>query len=125
MMNYYTSYVEVYRNGKLIDTGRKGKVLIEGTLISEEKITLTWDNLEEIYYNLRPLLPFTCCNFKKGRRISFFSIDPFYRNTWDIKEWKEELHLEIKIINKESSPTFGDLESLDAVKVEKYLLERI
>ena len=124
-MNYYISYAEVYKNGKLIDTGRTGKILTEEILKSEQKITLTWDNLEEIYYNLGFLLPFSYLKFKKGRRISFFCIDPFSRNTWDIKEWKEKLHLEIKIINKESIPTFRDLESFDAVKVKKYLSERI
>lgn len=124
MMKYYTSYVEVYRNGKLIDTGRKGKILTEKTLKSEEEIILTWDNLEKIYYNLGSLLPFSYFNSKKGRRISFFAIDPFNKNTWDIKEWKEKLKLEIKIINKESDPTIRDLEIFGVEKVKKYLLER-
>ena len=53
--------------------------------------------------------------------VSALHID---KNTWDIKEWKEELNVEVKVYYLERNATVEDLKYFDAVQVKKYLDER-
>ena len=101
-MKYYTIYAETYHNGKLIGIQCGGTCLTEKELPKEETFVLTWDNLSEMQQKLNCMCDFNIWNFKKGRMISFFDCKMFDKNTWDIKEWKEEkLNIEIKVYNKE------------------------
>ena len=92
-MKYYRCWAETYHNGKLIGAQSGGGRLTEKELPAEEKFVLTWENLSEMYNKLDLLCNFNVWNFKKGRRVSFLGCKLFDKNTWDIKEWKEELNL--------------------------------
>ena len=43
----------------------------------------------------------------------------------DFKEWKEELNIEVRVYHTERNASFEDLKHFDAVKVKKYLDERV
>ena len=123
-MKYYRCWAETYHNGKLIGAQSGGGRLTEKELPAEEKFTLTWENLSEMYNKLDLLCNFNVWNFKKGRRVSFLGCKLFDKNTWDIKEWKEELNVEVKVYYFERNATVEDLKHFDAVQVKKYLDER-
>ena len=123
-MKYYRCWAETYHNGKLIGAQSGGSRLTEKELPAKEKFVLTWENLSEMYNKLDLLCDFNVWNFKKGRRVSFFGHRLFDKNTWDIKEWKEELNVEVKVYYLERNATVEDLKHFDAVQVKKYLDER-
>lgn len=124
-MKYYTSYAETYHNGHLIGTQNGGRCLTENELPKEEVFALTWDNLTEMYKELNLMCDFNIWNFKKGRLVSFFDSKLFDKNTWDIKEWKSPLNIEVKVYNIERKATIEDLKYFDIIKVKKYLDERV
>lgn len=124
-MKYYTSYAETYHNGQLIGTQNGGYCLTENELPKEETFVLTWENLSEMYHELNLMCDFNIWNFKKGRLVSFFDGRLFDKNTWDVKEWKEELNIEVKVYHIERNATLEDLKHFDVVKVKKYLDERV
>lgn len=124
-MKYYTTYAKTYHNGELIGVQGGGHCLTEEELPKEEVFTITWENLSQMYQNLNLLCDFNIWNFKKGRRVSFFNAKLFDKNTWDIKEWKEELNIEVRVYHTEKNASFEDLKHFDAVKVKKYLDERV
>ena len=123
-MKYYRCYAETYHNGKLIGASNGGSYLTEKELPAKEKFILTWENLSEMYNKLNLLCDFNIWNFKKGRIVSFFGHRLFDKNTWDIKEWKEELNIEVKVYYLERNATVEDLKYFDAAQVKKYLDER-
>ena len=123
-MKYYRCCAETYHNGKLVGAKNFGGRLTEKELPAKEKFVLTWENLSEMYNKLDLLCDFNVWNFKKGRRVSFLGYRLFDKNTWDIKEWKEELNVEVKVYYLEMNATVEDLKHFDAVQVKKYLDER-
>ena len=123
-MKYYRCCAETYHNGKLVGAKNFGGRLTEKELPAKEKFVLTWENLSEMYNKLDLLCDFNVWNFKKGRRVSFLGYRLFDKNTWDIKEWKEELNIEVKVYYLERNATVEDLKHFDAVQVKKYLDER-
>ena len=123
-MKYYRCCAETYHNGKLIGAKNFGGRLTEKELPAKEKFILTWENLSEMYNKLDLLCDFNVWNFKKGRRVSFLGYRLFDKSTWDIKEWKEELNVEVKVYYLERNATVEDLKYFDAVQVKKYLDER-
>lgn len=127
MLQFYHQYLETYRNGELI---QKGHSLI---LIEEEKesshnysFNLTWDNLDDFYYDFGCHLPFNVWNFDKGRVISFFYSSLFDSNTWDIKEWKtKDLNIVVKFSTKKATVSLAEiLKWHDSDKAIQYLKER-
>lgn len=123
-MKYYRCWTETYHNGKLISTQNYGGRLTEKELPTEEKFVLTWENLSEMYNKLDLLCDFNVWNFKKGRRVSFLGCRLFDKNTWDVKEWKEKLNVEVKVYYLERNATVEELKHFDVVQVKKYLDER-
>ena len=112
-MKYYRCCAETYHNGKLIGAQNGGGRLTEKELPAKEKFILTWENLSEMYNKLDLLCDFNVWNFKKGRRVSFFGCRLFDKNTWDIKEWKEELNVEVKVYYLKRNATVEDLKYFD------------
>ena len=102
-MEFYKHSITVYRNGKEISNRDGGFVLLDGAP-ENHKDTLTWDNLLEYYHNYGIVLPFNIWNFRKGHLISFFDYSLFKKDTWDIKEWKSNLNLEIEHRYEEYTP---------------------
>lgn len=126
-MKYYSCYAETYHNGKLIGTQNGGCCLVEEDIPREQTFVATWENLAELYHDihLALLFDFNIWHGRKGRRVSFFDSSLFDRNTWDVKEWKEDLNVELKVYHIERNATVEDLKHFDAVKVQKYLNERV
>ena len=124
-MKYYTSYAKTYHNGQLIGIQNGGHCLTENELPKEEAFVLTWDNLSEMYQKLNFMCDFNIWSFKKGRLVSFFDSSLFNKNTWDVKEWKSPLNIEVKVYHIERNASLEDLKYFDAVDVKKYLEERV
>lgn len=122
-MKYYESYVETYHNGEYIGCQPGGVALTEKEFKPLEIIDVTWENLNEVHKQVGLGLDFNIWNFKKGRIVSFFDVSLFNKNTWDVKEWKKPLNIEIRIYNKEKRATMYDLRHFDAKDVQKYLKE--
>ena len=122
-MKYYESYVETYHNGEFIGSQYAGKMLTEKELKPLEVIEVSWENLNEVHKEVGLGLDFNIWNFKKGRLVSFFDCSFFKKNTWDVKEWKTPLNIEIKIYNEQKRATMNDLRFFDALDVQKYLEE--
>jgi len=128
MLQFYSQYIETYRNGKLM------KRACSLMLIEEEKesshnysFNLTWDNLNDFYYDFGFYLPFNIWNLNKGKRIiSFFNFSFFDSNTWDIKEWKtKDLNIVIKFSTKKATVSLSEiLKWHDSDKAIQYLKER-
>lgn len=98
--------------------------------LAEEKpedktIQLTWDNLEEIYWQYGLFLPFNIWNFKRGRRIEFWDFSIRDRDTWAIKERKTDyIDLPIEITYHEARVTIEEIMKYpDAKKAMKFLEE--
>ena len=127
-MKYYRCCAETYHNGKLVGAQNGGGRLTEKEMPAKEKFILTWENLSEMYNKLDLLCDFNVWNFFPGEKaqlfVSFFGCRLFDKNTWDIKEWKEELNVEVKVYYLEMNATVEDLKYFDAVQVKKYLDER-
>lgn len=123
MLKYYTVYhttiVKGYRIGT--DIG----YVIQEEAPTNEIITLTWDNLTEMYQKYGLAVGFNVWNFRRGRRISFFNAELFNRKTRDIKEWKEELDVILEIRYEENHPSISRIMNwIDGEKAIQYLVER-
>ena len=124
MLKFYSIAYKTYNNGTYIDT-HYATTLKEESEIKNDLVFINWDNLSEMYHKYNLSLPFNIWNFKKGRLVSFFDGRLFDKNTWDVKEWKEELNIEVKVYHIERNATLEDLKHFDVVKVKKYLDERV
>ena len=125
MLKFYSVVYKVYNNGTFID-GKSTKVLAEENEVENKIISVHWDNLSEIYHKYSLLLPFNIWNFKKGRRVSFFSGNPFKKDFRDVKEWKNPLDIMIKIDYKDMSNCMNIADILkwrDVDKAIQYLNE--
>ena len=126
MLKFYSIAYKTYNNGTYIDT-KYAKILEEESKIKNDLVFINWDNLSEIYCKYGLLLPFNTWNFKKGRLVSFFVVNPFKKNFRDVKEWKTKLDIMVKIEYTDIS----NLMSIDEVlkwhegeKAIQYLNER-
>lgn len=124
-MNYYNVFANTYHNGELIGTQNAGCCLTEENKPAKEMHKITWENLDDKYQKLNFKCDFNYWGTKKGRRVSFFHCNAFNKNTWDVKEWKESLNIEVVVYNVKCEPTMKQLQIFDAVKVQKYLNERL
>ena len=83
-------------------------------------ININWDNAEEEICKLDIWLPFGITKRRKGLKIFFW--DDIFTN---IKQWKEDLNIEIKTTWREYKPTIKDIMSFnDSDKAIQYLVER-
>lgn len=123
-MKFYYRYVATYHNGTLIGTN-VGRMLTAKEPTAEV-INLTWDNLQKYYSEDGLSYKFNIWNFKRGRRVSFFLEKLFLKkDERDVKEWKEDLNIQIKITYKEYTPTIAEvLNWHEMEKVALYLKEK-
>lgn len=121
MINYYNIIYKTYRNNKEV-----GKHHIQN-LLPEDKATpkiinITWENLNDVYWNYGIVLPFNIWSSKRGRIISFWHFKLFDKNTWDINERRtKDLDLKLSIEYQPIKPTMRDLKNCEADIVLKYL----
>ena len=126
MLKFYSIAYKTYHNDTYIDT-HYGKTLAEEGTVKDEVIQIDWDNLSEMYHKYSLSLPFNIWNFKKGRLVSFFVGNFFKKDFQDIKEWKTDLNIWVKVeyTDVSSSMSINDiLKWHDAEKAIQYLNER-
>lgn len=124
-MKFYNCYATTYHNGVEIITKNYGTILTDD--IPENKTDkLTWENLNEYYYQNGLALPFNVWNCKKGRMVSFFNSSFFNKNKRDIKEWKTPLNIIVtyEYIEKPNVSIDYVLKWHDIDKAIQYLNER-
>ena len=83
-------------------------------------ININWDNAEEEIQKLDIWLPFGITKRRKGLKLFFW--DDLFTN---VKQWKEDLNIEIKTTWREYKPTIKEIMSFnDSDKAIQYLVER-
>ena len=125
MLHYYRVLYTTYNNGVKVGN-TSGFTIADESEVKEETIPITWENLEEVYYDYGLELPFNYCNFKRGRVISFFSGAFCDKNRRDIHERKTPV-LDMKlVITYETFPCSLNtiLNYWDSEKAIQYLRER-
>ena len=125
MLHYYRVLYTTYNNGVKVGN-TSGFTIADESEVKEETIPITWENLEEVYYDYGLELPFNYCNFKRGRVISFFSGAFCDKNRRDIHERKTPV-LDMKlVITYETFPCSLNtiLNYWNSEKAIQYLRER-
>lgn len=83
-------------------------------------IKINWDNAEEEIQKLDIWLPFGITKRRKGLKLFFWN----YLFT-NVKQWKEDLDIEIKTSWREYKPTIKEIMDFkDSNKAIQYLVER-
>ena len=83
-------------------------------------IHINWDNAEEEIQKLCIWLPFGITKKRKGLKLFFW--DDLFTN---VKQWKEDLNIEIKTTWREYKPTIKEIMNFkDSDKAIQYLVER-
>lgn len=83
-------------------------------------IKINWNNVEQEIYKIGLHLPFGITKRRKGLQLFFW--DDLFTN---VKQWKEELNIEIKTTWTEYKPTINELLNFrDGDKAIQYLVER-
>jgi hypothetical protein len=123
-MKFYTVSNKFYYKNDLISYSTNRTLTDEN--VQNQKIVLTWYNLEEIYSIYGLFLPFNIWQFKKGRVITFFN-SITTKHVKDIKEWKikqlDNMYMTIEF--KENIPSLQTiLNWSDGEKAIQYLVEK-
>lgn len=83
-------------------------------------ININWDDAEEEIQKLCIWLPFGITKRRKGLKLFFW--DDMFTN---VKQWKEDLNIEIKTTWREYKPTIKEIMNFkDSDKAIQYLVER-
>lgn len=83
-------------------------------------ININWDNAEEEICKLDIWLPFSITKRRKGLKLFFWN-DMFT----NVKQWKDDLDIEIKTTWQEYKPTIKEIMNFrDSDKAIQYLVER-
>ena len=98
MLEFYRIRSTTYHNGEIINSHNKAVILTDKEMATET-YNFTWENLTELYHEHGLECGFNIWNFKKGRRVSFFSNAFFKKNHYDVKEWKHP-NLNITLVVK-------------------------
>lgn len=125
MLHYYRVLYTTYNNEIKVGS-TSGFTIADENEIKEETIPITWENLEEVYYNYGLNLPFNYWNFKRGRVISFFEGTFCDKNRRDIHERKTPvLDIKLAITYEVCRCSLNDiLNYWDSEKAIQYLRER-
>lgn len=125
-MECYRCKSKIYHNNILIETRVGSYFLCEEDKKPEDGTSiLNWDNVSQFYKSHSLKCNFNLWETKRGKLISFFNFNIFKKETWDIKEWKNDLNLLIVWEYEEYKPTIDSiLKYYDSEKAIKYLKER-
>lgn len=127
MLKFYKRVISTYHNDSKIASLSAGVLCAEESenLSEAQIIKVNWDNLSKVFKKYGACLAFNVWNLRRGRRVSFpsncFTFKKDFRN---VKEWKEDLNITLKIQHIEFQPTMRDVLNLSADKAIKYLTER-
>lgn len=120
MLKYYIPITEVR-----INSIKPFNINLYAHKISEshpgtDVIKINWDNAEEEIHKLGLCLPFGITKRRKGLKLFFWN-DLFT----SVKQWKEDLDIEIKTSWREYKPTIKEIMDFkDSDKAIQYLVER-
>lgn len=127
MLKFYAIRMKIYNNETFICETYGGRILLDEKDVKDKTVSINWDNLSENYQKFGVALPFNFYNFKKGRVVSFYDWSPFKKNLKDIREWKTELNITVKITYQDIDDSMSINEVLDwrnTKKAIQYLNER-
>ena len=120
MLKYYIPTTEVH-----INTIEPFHINLYAPKICEnypdaDVININWDSAEREIYKLGLCLPFGITKRRKGLKLFFW--DDLFTS---VKQWKEDLDIEIKTTWKEYQPSIKMLMNFyDSDKAIQYLVER-
>lgn len=125
MLHYYRVLYTTYNNEVKVGN-TSGFTIADESEVKEETIPITWENLEEVYYDYGLNLPFNYYNSKRGRVISFFSGAFCDKNRRDIHERKTPvLDMKLVITYEVWRCSLNDIINYwDSEKAIQYLRER-
>ncbi len=120
MLKYYKPTTEVHINSiKPFNINLYAHKICESHP-DTDVININWDNAEEEIQKLCIWLPFGITKKRKGLKLFFW--DDLFTN---VKQWKEDLNIEIKTTWREYKPTIKEIMSFnDSDKAIQYLVER-
>lgn len=123
MLKYYIPTTEVCINSiKPFNINLYARKICESHP-NENIIKVNWDNVEEEILkikNVYPILPFEIIKKRKGLKLFFWN--NLFLN---VKQWKEDLNIEITTTWKEYQPSIKMLMNFyDSDKAIQYLVER-
>lgn len=120
MLKYYIPTTEVCINSiKPFNINLYARKICESHP-NENIIKVNWDNVEEEIYKLGLCLPFGITKRRKGLKLFFW--DDLFTS---VKQWKEDLDIEIKTSWREYKPTIKEIMDFkDSDKAIQYLVER-
>lgn len=118
MLKYYKPRTEVFINKIRPFLIKLYKDKISEIIPYTPSIKADWDNILNIYEKIGLYLPYGLRKTRK--RLKFY-----YHDYFSIKQWKEELNIEIKTTWIEYKPTINELLNFDdGDKAIQYLVER-
>lgn len=125
MLKFYKIRYTTYHNGEIINSRSNAVILTEKDMATET-YEFTWENLDKLYHEHPLECGFNIWNFKRGRRVSFFTNCFFKKNHYDIKEWKHpNLNITLTIAYTIFEPSISYvLDWHDAKAAFQYLEER-
>ena len=125
-MECYRCRSKIYNNNVLVGVRVGSYFLCEKDKKPDDgSLLLNWDNIAQFYKSHSLKCNFNLWESKKGKSISFFDFNIFKKETWDIKEWKNDLNLLVVWEYEEYKPTIDSiLKYYDSEKAIKYLKER-
>ena len=120
MLKYYIPITEVHINSiKPFNINLYAHKICESHP-DTDVININWDNAEEEIQKLCIWLPFGITKKRKGLKLFFW--DDLFTN---VKQWKEDLNIEIKTTWREYKPTIKEIMGFkDSDKSIQYLVER-
>ena len=121
-MEFYNVRYETYRNGELYYQSNVARVIAD-EVMEDEIIPISWDNVEEVYFQYGIILPFTLCRKDKGLVVYYFDDGLFGKK---VKSWKTaDLDLELRVVYDQYTPSINEvLNWHDGEKASQYLKEK-
>lgn len=121
-MEFYRVCYETYRNGELYYQSRVARMLAD-KVMENETISVSWENILEVYSDYYLAFPFNLYNTKKGMVIHYYG-DGFFGKK--VKSWKvADPKLELRIIYNRYTPSIKEvLDWHDGEKASQYLKEK-
>ena len=118
MLKYYKPRTEVFINKIRPFLIKLYKDKISEIIPDTPSIKADWDNIFNIYEKIGLYLPYGLRKTRKGLKF-------YYHDYFSIKQWKEELNIEIKTTWIEYKPTINELLNFDdGDKAIQYLVEK-
>lgn len=118
MLKYYKPRTEVIINKIHPFLIKLYKNEISETIPDTKSIKADWNNILDVYEKIGLYLPYELNKTRRGLKF-------YYHDYFSIKQWKEDLNIEIKTTWIEYKPSINELLNFyDSDKAIQYLVER-